>query len=154
MEEQEGIEEPEGVPEPERGPEETLEIPSESEKPEKRPEETLEIPSESEVGSATTRRSKLSKMAYSTEVRSNRCLQLRRASGKILSGFYSLPHPSKDRLPIRATKHSARAKEGQRIVFSTGVVNCDVPKHVLADLLREVDVNAQEVRCREGSINN
>jgi hypothetical protein len=52
---------------------------------------------------------------------------------------------SVDRHPVRTTEHGAGAEEGEGVVLGTGIIDGDVPQHVLADLLREVDVDAQEV---------
>ena len=72
-------------------------------------------------------------------------LELRVGAGQILAGLNGLTHTAVDALPVRATEHGSGTEEGQRVVFRTGVVDRDVPKHILADLLGEVDVDAQEV---------
>lgn len=72
-------------------------------------------------------------------------LELRFATRNILSGFNGLPHLSVNRHPIGASKHSACSEESERIILCTSIVNRNVPQHVFIDLLREVDVDAEEV---------
>ena len=72
-------------------------------------------------------------------------LELGVGAGEVLAGLNGLAHATEDVLPVRAAEHGTRAEEGQRVVFSAGIVDGNVPEHVLADLLRQVDVDAQEV---------
>ena len=51
-------------------------------------------------------------------------------------------------LPVGAAKHRAGAEQGKRVVRRPRIVDRDVPQHVLADLLREIDVDTQEVGYR------
>lgn len=67
-------------------------------------------------------------------------------SRQILAGLDRHPQPPVHRLPVRATENGAGAEKSERIVRLPGVVDRDVPEHVFADLLREEDVHAQEVR--------
>ena len=39
------------------------------------------------------------------------------------------------------------AKEGQRVIGCTSVIDCDVPKHVLFNFLGQVDIDTEEVGC-------
>lgn len=52
-----------------------------------------------------------------------------------------------DNRPIRATIHSTAAKKRERVIIRVVIVNCDIPQHVFADLLRQVNINAQKVSC-------
>jgi len=87
------------------------------------------------------------------EVRADRRFQLRRATWEVLSCLDGLPHPPVNRLPIRATEHGTGAQKSQRIIFSSSVVDGDVPKHVFTDLLCKIYVDAQEVRVSLSSLN-
>lgn len=53
-----------------------------------------------------------------------------------------------DVLEVGATEERAGAEERKRVVRGTSVVDSDIPHHVLVDLLRQVDVDAQEVGVR------
>jgi hypothetical protein len=79
------------------------------------------------------------------EVRRNLGAELRVCAREVLAGLNGLAEARVDVLPVRTTEHSASAEERERVVRGTGVVDSDVPEHVLVDLLREVDVDAQEV---------
>ncbi len=72
-------------------------------------------------------------------------LELRVRAGEVLPRGDCLAHAAVDRLPVRAPEHGASAEERERVVLRAGVVDGDVPEHVLADLLRQVDVDTQEV---------
>ena len=80
----------------------------------------------------------------------NSCLQLRIGSWKVLSTLDSLLDASVDGVPVRPAEHCAGAEQGQWIILGTGVVDGNVPKHVLADLLGQVNVDAQKVGYVEG----
>ena len=72
-------------------------------------------------------------------------LELRVRTRKVLAVLNGLAHAAEDVLPVRAAEHGAGTEQRQRVIFSAGVVNSNVPEHVLGDLLREVDVDAKEV---------
>jgi len=81
----------------------------------------------------------------STEVRPNFCFQLGGGTGDVLAALDGLPHLAVNGHPVGAPEHGARAEERERVILSSGVVYSDIPEHVLVYLLREVDVDAQEV---------
>ena len=68
---------------------------------------------------------------------------------KIASALDGHSNPTVNGFPVRPTIHGTRTQKCQRIVFGTGVVYSDIPKHVVADLLSQIDVDAQEVGCRK-----
>ena len=72
-------------------------------------------------------------------------LELRRASREILARFNRLPQSGENALPVGASEHGPRAKQRQGVVLSTGIVDGDVPQHVLSNLLRQVDVDPEEI---------
>lgn len=72
-------------------------------------------------------------------------LELCVGAGEVLARGDCLAHAAIDGLPVRATEHGTSAEERKRVVLRARVVDGDVPEHVLADLLREVDVDTQEV---------
>ena len=72
-------------------------------------------------------------------------LELSVGAGKVLTSFNGLAHATVDALPVGAAEHGARAEEREGVVLGTSIVHGNVPEHVLVDLLREVDVDAQEV---------
>lgn len=74
-------------------------------------------------------------------------LELRVGSGKVLSALDGLAHARVDRLPVGTTEHSAGTQESERVILSTGIIDGNVPEHVLSNLLGEVDVDAEEVGC-------
>ena len=86
-------------------------------------------------------------MTYPTEVSTDGGLQLGLAAWKVLSGFNGRPNSLIDGPPIRSTEHRAGTQQSQRVIFRTGIVDCNVPEHVLTNLLSEVDVDAEEVGC-------
>lgn len=59
-----------------------------------------------------------------------------------------LAHTAIDRLPVGAAKHRTRAEQRKRIILGSSIVNGDIPEHVITNLLREVDIDAKEVRCK------
>lgn len=71
--------------------------------------------------------------------------ELRFASRKILTRLDSLPNSSKDSLPIRSTVHRASAKQSQGVIVSSCIVDGNIPQHVFADLLSQVNIDAQKV---------
>lgn len=75
-------------------------------------------------------------------------LELRVRAGEVLSALNGLVHTREDVLPVRTAEHSARAEERQRVVLGASIVDGNVPEHVLGDLLREVNVDTQEVGYR------
>lgn len=83
--------------------------------------------------------------AGATEVGSDLGLQLRLAARDILTSLNSLAHLTVNAHPVGATEHGTGAEESQGIVLGSGVVDCNVPQHVLADLLGKVDVDTKEV---------
>ena len=52
-----------------------------------------------------------------------------------------------DTFPVRSTVHGAGPEKSQRVILGTGVVNSDIPEHVVADFLSEIDIDTQEVSC-------
>jgi len=85
-----------------------------------------------------------------TEVSSDCGLEGRLASREVLTSFDGHANTAVDRFPVWAAVHGARAKEGQWVKLGTGVVDGDVPQHILADLLGKVDVYAKEVGINLG----
>ena len=79
--------------------------------------------------------------------------ELRLGSREVLAVLNRHTKTRVDALPVRAAEQSTRTQEGERVVCRTSVVDGDVPQHVLVDLLRQVDVDAQEVRVRLRSLN-
>ncbi|SRR6266702_525570 len=73
-------------------------------------------------------------------------LKLRVGSRNVLSRFNRLTHAAVNGLPIGATEHRTRTKQGQRVVICSSIVNGDVPEHVVSNLLRQIDVDTKEVR--------
>ena len=80
---------------------------------------------------------------------SNLGLELRVGARKVLASLDRLAHAAVDVLPVWTAEHGARTEERERVVFSTGIVDCNVPEHVLGNLLREIDVDTQEVGCNQ-----
>ena len=72
-------------------------------------------------------------------------LELSVGAGKVLTSFNGLAHATVDALPVGATEHGARAEKGQGIVLGACIVDGNIPEHVFADLLSEIDVDTQEV---------
>jgi len=87
-----------------------------------------------------------------TEVRSDLGLELGRAAWEVLASLDRLPHLAVDGHPVGTAEHRAGTEERERVVLRAGVVDGDVPKHALVNLLREVDVDAQEVRISLSSL--
>ena len=85
-------------------------------------------------------------VTYATEVSSDSGLELGLTAWEVLAVFNRRPETQVDTLPVRATEHRAGAEQRQRIILGTGVVNCDVPEHVLSNLLGQVNVDTEEVR--------
>lgn len=75
-------------------------------------------------------------------------LELGLGTRQVLAGLNSRPHLLVDVLPVGTAEHRARAEQGERVVRRARIVDRDVPQHVLADLLREINVDTQEVGCR------
>jgi len=82
--------------------------------------------------------------AGTAEIRSYFCLQLCFASWNIQADLDCLLHLTIHRHPVRTTEHGASAKEGQRVIY-TRVIDRDVPKHVLFNLLSQIDIDTKEV---------
>jgi len=95
---------------------------------------------------------RLGEATRTAEVCPNFRLQLGGGSRQVLTRLNCHLHLSVDGLPIWASKHSTGAEKGQRIVIRAGIVNCDVPQHVLRDLLRKIDVDAKEVGISLGGL--
>jgi hypothetical protein len=87
----------------------------------------------------------------STEIDSNTCFELTGAAGQVLAEFDGAAETAKDSFPVRATIHGPGPQEGQRIVFSTSIVDNDVPDGIFLEFLGEVDVDAEEVGVHLGS---
>ena len=41
--------------------------------------------------------------------------------------------------------HRAGTEESERIILCAGIIDCDVPKHVFADFLGQINIDAKEV---------
>lgn len=67
---------------------------------------------------------------------------------EVLAALDRRAHARVDGLPVGTTEHRASAKESERIILGARIVDSDVPEHVLRDLLGQVDVDAEEIRCR------
>jgi len=93
------------------------------------------------------------KNTRTTEVGRNSSLELGFAARDVLTSFDGLTQVTIDSHPVGATEHGTRTEEGQWIVVSTSIIDSDIPQHVFADLLGEVDVDAQEVGISLGSLN-
>ena len=68
--------------------------------------------------------------------------KLRVGSREVLATLNCLAHPRIYRLPVGSTEHGPRAEKREWVVLCSGVVDRNVPQHVLADLLGQVDVDA------------
>lgn len=75
-------------------------------------------------------------------------LELRVGAGQVLTSLDCLAEAAVDSLPVGATEHGTGAEERKGIIRSSGIVDSNIPQHVLADLLGQVDVDAQEVSCK------
>jgi hypothetical protein len=64
-----------------------------------------------------------------------------------LSRFNCLTHAAIDGLPVGTTEHRTRAEQSQRIIICSGIVDSNIPEHVVGNLLREIDIDTKEVRC-------
>ena len=82
---------------------------------------------------------------HATEIGTDGRLELRLASREVLTVLDRRPQAQVDALPVRTTEHGTSAEKRERVILSTGIVDGDVPEHVLADLLGEVDVDTQEI---------
>jgi len=89
----------------------------------------------------------------STEICPDPGFKLGCAARNVLSSFDCLSHLAVDGHPVRASEHGTGAEERKGVVLRAGIVNGDVPEHVLADLLSEVDVDTQEVGIGLSSLN-
>lgn len=74
-------------------------------------------------------------------------LELSVGTRDVLAALDGLAHARVDRLPVGAAEHGTSAKERKRVVLRARIVDSNVPEHVLRDLLGEVDVDTEEVRC-------
>lgn len=93
----------------------------------------------------------LGKDRRSTEIDSDTCFELAGAAGQVLAEFDGAAETAKDSFPVGAAVHGTGPQEGQRIVFSTSIVDDDVPDGIFLELLSEVDVDAKEVGIHLGS---
>lgn len=66
-------------------------------------------------------------------------------SRDILAGFDGLAHTTVNGLPVRTTEHRTGTQQGEGVVFGTSIIDSNVPQHIFADLLSQVDVDAQEI---------
>ena len=82
---------------------------------------------------------------YPAEIGPNARAELALRTGEILAGLNRIADVGVDRGPIRTTVHGASAEERQGVVLCTGIVDDDVPHGCLVELLRKVNVDAQEV---------
>ena len=71
--------------------------------------------------------------------------ELRPAARQVLPGLDRLLEGRVDVLPVWTAEERSRTQERERIVLRAGIIDGDVVRHVLCDLLRQVDVDAQEV---------
>lgn len=86
-----------------------------------------------------------SNVTHTTEISTDGRLELRLASRQVLSVFDRRPQAQVDALPVRTTEHGTSTKKSQWVVLGTSVVNGDVPEHIFANLLGEIDVDTQEI---------
>ena len=86
-----------------------------------------------------------SNSTHATEISSDGRLELGLASREVLAIFDRRPQAQVDALPVRTTEHGTSTEKSERVIFGTGVVNGDVPEHILADLLGQIDVDTQKV---------
>jgi hypothetical protein len=47
--------------------------------------------------------------------------------------------------PVRTPEKRACPEQSERIVRGSGIINSNVPEHILADLLRQIHIDAQEI---------
>jgi len=105
---------------------------------------------ESELNGTSTRilsrfLDRLCQGSGSAEVGADSCLQLRPAPWKVRPAVNGFLHPAVNRIPIRSPEHGAAAKEGERVVFCSSIIDRDIPQHVFANLLGKIDVDPEEV---------
>lgn len=80
---------------------------------------------------------------------SNFSLELCATTGNVLPRFNGLLHASVDSLPVGSSEHCAGTKESKWIVLSTCIIHCNIPEHVLVDLLGKIDIDAEEVSLKK-----
>ena len=82
---------------------------------------------------------------YSTEIGSDARAKLTLRTGEILAGLNGVADVGVDRGPVWTAVHGTSAEECQGVILCTGIVDNDVPYGCLVELLRKVNVDAQEV---------
>lgn len=71
--------------------------------------------------------------------------ELRVSTGQVLTSLNRFFHTTIDSLPVRTAEHGTSTEESQWIILGTGIVDGNVPQHIFANLLGQVNVDTQEV---------
>ena len=79
------------------------------------------------------------------EVRADGRLDAGAGTRKVLARLNAHTETAVDVLEVGTAEQRTGAEERERVVRRTGVVDGDVPEHVLGDLLGQVDVDTEEV---------
>jgi len=82
---------------------------------------------------------------YPAEIGSNARAKLTLRAGEILASLNGVADVGVDRGPVWTSVHGTSAEKCQGVVLCTGIVDNDVPHGGLVELLRKVNVDAQEV---------
>jgi hypothetical protein len=82
---------------------------------------------------------------YSAEIGSNARAKLALRTGEVLAGLNGFADIGVDRGPVWTSVHGTSAEECQGVVLCTSIVDNDIPHGCLVELLRKVNVDAQEV---------
>jgi len=82
---------------------------------------------------------------YPAEIGSDARAKLALRTGEVLAGLNRAADVCVDRGPVRTTVHGTSAEKRQGVVLCTGIVDDDVPHSCLVELLRKVNVDAQEI---------
>jgi len=81
----------------------------------------------------------------STEIGSDARAKLTLRTGQVLASLNGVADVGVDRGPVWTTIHGTSAEECQGVILCTGIVDNDVPHGCLVELLRKVNIDAQEV---------
>lgn len=87
----------------------------------------------------------LSQATRAAEVRADAGLEGRFPTREISSTFNGSSQVGVDGLPVRPAEHGASSQESQGVELGSCVVDSNVPEHIFANLLSEVDVDTEEV---------
>lgn len=82
---------------------------------------------------------------YSTEIGSDARAKLTLRAREVLASLNGAADVGVDRGPVWTTVHGTSAEECQGVILCTGIVDNNVPHGCLVELLRKVNVDAQEV---------